>query len=680
MSSDRQKEEERRGESPETVGEAGTHEWLKAMINHVPDFIYAKDLDGRFLFANEAVVKNNGLSHVDDIIGLTDYDLHPSAFARTIEEIEQKVIATGEPDLGQEEPRLKGHGWLMMSRVPLRDHQGEVIGVVGASRDISARKRSEELLRAQAKMLEDVARGVDIQSFIRGVTDDLNELLQSRSVRVVLDGHVNDHETGALVFPIGSRDGGKHGIVLVYDLSVQERGLMEFITAVAQTIGIAIDRSLDVERIAHLAEHDVLTGLPNRASIERTLQAMLSRARSGQNRIGVAFLDLDNFKLVNDSLGHGAGDELLKITAERIVRAVGNRQAASRVGGDEFMILLEKPTLSAVRDELEGVRAAIAAPVNVCGVDLRITASIGFVCADGPGSNSAHLPANADLALYEVKNGGRNGVRMFTPLMAEDARTKLERVEELRRAVERGEFVVHYQAQLDTATRRVVGVEALVRWNHPTKGLLYPSEFISLAEETGLIVPIGEAVLAEACAQARDWQLRGIKHVTVAVNVSARQFLEPSLAAKVRRVLAEVGLAPEHLELEVTESSIMLDVEGAIARMHELRDLGASLSIDDFGTGYSSLSMLKAFPLSRLKIDKSFIKDIPASAEDMAITNAIISMAKLLGMQVVAEGVETEEQARFLKRAGCEVCQGYLFARPLPAAEVERMLRSAAHD
>ncbi|WP_244919862.1 putative bifunctional diguanylate cyclase/phosphodiesterase [Rhizobium grahamii] len=653
---------------------AERHEWLEAMINHVPDFIYAKDLAGRFVFANRAVVHNNGFSGVDEIVGLTDYDIHPSTFAQEIDEIERQVMTTGRANLGVEEPRLKGDGWLMMSRVPLRDRDGNVIGVVGASRDITSRKRAEELMKAQTRLLHDVARGVDIQPLLTDLAIMLRSVLPSRTAQISLHG---DRQAvlspGALEFPIAARDGEQHGVLAVSQAADDDTGVPEFLTTVAQMVGIAIDRNRDVERIAHLAEHDTLTDLPNRSLLDRTLQALLLNSEASGSGIAVAFLDLDNFKLVNDSLGHAAGDELLKVVANRIVREVDGAGLVSRIGGDEFILVLEQ-TKDVFTDRLERVRAAIATPITVCGTDLRITASIGVACSEKHGETSSQLCANADLALYKVKESGRNGIRMFTPAMAAEVRNKLERIDDLRRAIESDEFVVHYQTQRDAALGTIIGVEALVRWNHPIRGLLAPSEFVPLAEETGLIVAVGEIVLNKACRQAKDWQKRGVAAVRVAVNVSTRQFLEPSLTAQVRQALSDADLDPEWLELEVTESLIMKDVDGAIARMHELKALGVSLSIDDFGTGYSSLSMLKRFPLSRLKIDRSFIADIPNDSGDMAITNAIVSLAKLLGLEVVAEGVETEEQARFLKDTGCELFQGFLFARPLPPADVERLL------
>lgn len=650
------------------------YEWLEAMINYVPDFIYAKDRDGRFLFANRAIVLNNGFTHVDELIGLTDAEIHPVADAHKIDEVERRVMETGEPDLGVEERRLKGEGWLMMSRVPLRDRNGNIIGVVGASRDISARKRAEELMSAQTKLLHDVARGVDLGSFLKDAQALLERLLNGRQVSFILDGQQRETLANEVIeFPIFSRDGGKHGTLTASKTENDESGLVEFLAGIAQTVGIAIDRHRDIAHIAYLAEHDALTGLPNRTLLNRKVVALLEKASQAGNSLAVAFVDLDNFKLVNDSLGHAAGDELLKVVAQRISAQIKSSGIVSRIGGDEFIIVLEE-NQDPFHERLKAILEGISEPLTIDGVEIRVSCSIGVACSRKHGDTASELFANADMALYRVKESGRNGIQLFTPAMGEEARSKLSRIEELRRAVERNEFVLHYQPQKNISSGQVIGVEALVRWQHPVEGLLLPGTFIPLAEETGLVVLIGDMVLREACRQARAWQDQGLPPLRIAVNVSARQFLENSLIDQVASALQAAGLDPQWLELELTESLIMRDVEGAIERMHALKELGVSIAIDDFGTGYSSLSTLRRFPLSRLKIDRSFIADIPEKAGDMAITSAIVSLGRTLELEVVAEGVETEEQAQFLEGAGCEMFQGFLFAKPLPASEVGKLI------
>ncbi|MDL2408522.1 EAL domain-containing protein [Rhizobium calliandrae] len=676
---------------------AERYDWLVAMINHVPDYIYAKDLEGRFLFANRAIVLNNGLERVEDMVGLTDYDLHPSAAAESIAAVERHVMESGEPDLGLEERRLRGNGWLMMSRVPLRDKAGKVIGVVGASRDISARKRGESLMKAQAQLLKAVAKGVRLDPFLRDVAELLEEVIPGIAAAVLLrdegaeelhiaaacrsaaavsisPADILDNPASWRCLAISSGDGGQHGVLAVQESSSHEASMFEFLTGIAQTIGIAIDRHYDAERITFLAEHDALTGLPNRTLLDRMLDDMLRRADEASGEVAVVFLDVDNFKLVNDSLGHAAGDELLKIVAHRISEEIGRDNLVSRIGGDEFILALQQTEEDFV-PRLARIREAIARPLTLAGMNLQLTCSMGMACFAAHGKTATELFANADMAMYRAKENGRNSIQVFDPAMAENARQKLGRSEELRRAIERDEFVLHFQPQKDMTSGEIIGVEALVRWNHPTEGLVFPGEFIPLAEESGLIVPIGEAVLRKACGQAKKWQELGLPPVKIGVNMSARQFQEPGMIRHVAAALAESGLEPRWLEIEVTESLLMRDVQGAIMKMHELNALGVSLAIDDFGTGYSSLSTLKRFPLSRLKIDRSFIADIPDDADDMAITSAIVSLARILALDVIAEGVETEAQAHFLSEAGCHAIQGYLFSRPIPAEEMTRVMR-----
>jgi diguanylate cyclase (GGDEF)-like protein/PAS domain S-box-containing protein len=649
------------------------YEWLEAMLNHVPDYIYAKDKAGRFLYANRAVVENNGFSQVEQLIGLTDAEIHPHANAKAddIDIIERRVMESGEADLGVEERRMKGEGWLMMSRVPLRDRQGTVIGLVGASRDITARKRAEELMSVQTGLLQEVATGVAVPRLVKTAETVLKQVLGTEEVEIALDPDRQLAPSGRAAFAVVDREGQRLGHIAVAASALNETGIRELLTGVAQAVGIAIDRDRDTRHIAYLAEHDALTGLANRSLFDRRLAALLAK---DEGPLAIAFIDVDNFKLVNDSLGHAAGDDLLRITAERIVSVVGGDAMVSRIGGDEFIALLPVPSEDAV-PRLQKVLVEVSRPMVLEGRDIGITCSIGVAFSIEHGMAAGELLAKADMALFEVKKNGRNGVRVFSEDMAEATRTKLQRVAELRRAIAQDEFILHFQPQKDIVTGAIVGAEALVRWQHPEEGLLAPGTFIPLAEEVGLITAIGELVLRKACGEARRWQDEGLPRLRVAVNVSARQFRERSLSETVSGILDEAGLHPSLLELEVTESMIMEDVESAIARMRELNTLGVSLAIDDFGTGYSSLSMLKMFPIARLKIDRSFIADIPGDTGDVAIVKAIVTLSRTLGLEAVAEGIETPEQLAFLSDAGCDAFQGYHLARPLEAADFSNFVQ-----
>jgi diguanylate cyclase (GGDEF)-like protein/PAS domain S-box-containing protein len=444
--------------------------------------------------------------------------------------------------------------------------------------------------------------------------------------------------------------------------------------------GVAQDvteRREQAERIERLAYHDALTGLPNRAMLMDRLGQALAHAQRRQHQLAVVFIDLDRFKLVNDSLGHAAGDALLQEVARRLRATLREEDTVARVGGDEFQVVLDEIDGPADAAHVaEKLMRVLGEPFTLEGQELHVTASLGLSLYPRDGARGDLLLKYADTALYEAKGEGRNAYRFFSPEMNAQAHGRLRMENDLRRAIERDELELHYQPQLDLASGAVCAVEALLRWHHPRKGLILPNAFIPLAEETGLIVPLGEWVLEQACRQAAQWQREGVGPLRVAVNISARQLLRPGLDSAVRQALAESGLEPRCLELELTESSVMHDPAHAQGVLHALRELGVLLSIDDFGTGYSSLAYLKRLPLDRLKIDRSFIGGIPQDGDDAAIVETIIVMTHKLGLRVIAEGVETQEQRAQLLRQGCDEVQGFLWARPVPAAEVPALVRA----
>jgi diguanylate cyclase (GGDEF)-like protein len=391
----------------------------------------------------------------------------------------------------------------------------------------------------------------------------------------------------------------------------------------------------------------------------------------------VVAIDLDHFKFVNDTLGHNAGDALLKAAASRISGAVGRSDTVARTGGDEFVLVLPgRPSEGEAADTVRAVLEALAHPLELAGQSLVLTGSAGLAAYPNDGSDAATLVQHAEVAMYRAKELGRNTVQFYTPTMNERARDRLALEGALRSALLQDEFELYYQPQVALGSGAVVGLEALIRWRHPSLGLVYPDRFIQLAEETGLIVPIGAWVLRTACQQNREWQLAGYGLLRIAVNLSARQFAEPNLVREIARTLEETGLAAGSLEIEITESLVMSDIEGAIRTMVELKSMGVQLSIDDFGTGYSSLAYLRRFPVDVLKIDRSFVRDLPGSADGAALVAAIIELARGLRMRVIAEGVETVEQLDYLKRRGCDEVQGHVYARAAPHLEVEAMLRA----
>jgi diguanylate cyclase (GGDEF)-like protein/PAS domain S-box-containing protein len=441
-------------------------------------------------------------------------------------------------------------------------------------------------------------------------------------------------------------------------------------------VGRDVTETALAERKVHeLARFDSLTGLPNRNMFLGELERVLVRARRRSQAFSVCFIDLDRFKTINDTLGHDAGDELLRVMAGRLRGALRETDLVARLGGDEFVVLLEGTSapagLTAVSRKL---LAAIGEPLTLSGCACMVTGSIGIARYPTDGEDAATLLKQADAAMYLAKERGKNNVQFYTAELAEEAARQFAVESELRLALVRGELVLHYQPKVDVATGAMVGVEALVRWIHPQRGLVPPVEFIPLAEERGLIVPIGRWVIQAACRQLRDWRVAGLVPPKVAVNLSARQFTSESLVEDLVDSMALYGVAPRELEVELTESALMAEPERAAAVLHRLHAIGVGISIDDFGTGYSSLSYLKRFRVDALKIDRSFVRGLPLDPGDIAITQAVVAMAHSLGLRVVAEGVETAPQLELLRELGCDQAQGYLLGRPMAAREVEPRL------
>jgi diguanylate cyclase (GGDEF)-like protein/PAS domain S-box-containing protein len=445
-------------------------------------------------------------------------------------------------------------------------------------------------------------------------------------------------------------------------------------------VGVFTDntrRKEDETRLQFLASHDSLTGMWNRSGMMNKFALEIERARGSGRQLAVLFIDLDRFKTVNDTLGHLAGDQLLVAAAGRMRAQLKQCDIAARLGGDEFTVLLEDPPSSGAAANLaERLINAMAQPFSIGGQEMFVTASIGIACYPADGHDAATLLKNADVAMYRAKQRGKNTFQFFTSDMNTQAFEQLLLENSLRRALDRGEFELHYQPQFSATTRFVAGVEALIRWRHPELGLVLPGTFISLAEQNGLIVPIGAWVLREACRHGKAWLDAGYDFGRIAVNLSAKQFSSGDLLDTVRAALDASGLPPSRLEFEITESTIMHNPPEAVLLLDRIRSMGIALSIDDFGTGYSSLVSLKQYPLDSLKIDRGFVMGIPNDEDDIAITEAIIAIANKMGLTVVAEGVETREQADFLRAAGCSVLQGFLLGRPVPAAELVRLFET----
>jgi diguanylate cyclase (GGDEF)-like protein/PAS domain S-box-containing protein len=716
---------------------------LQGLIDKLPDNLWVKDVNSRFVIANQVTADRIGVASPQDLIGKTDLELLPRHIAQKFYDDEQRIVRTGQPMADMEEIAWGIKQAISTTKVPLRNDRNEIFGVAGISRDITERKLADALHEGQAQILEMIAMSARlgdvlehlvllIESQFKGIfgsvllldetgtrlrhgaapslPDSYNKAIDGVSIGpkvgscgtaayrreavfvadITTDPRWEDYKGLAAEHglrscwstPILSHQGAILGTFAMYAKEVREpteaeAGLIDVATHIA---GIAIERKLAEDRIHFMANHDALTGLPNRTLLNDRLSQAVLYAQRYDRWVTVLFVDLDNFKFINDSLGHNAGDELLKTIAKRMVSCIRATDTVVRIGGDEFVIVLfdQPKDADVISETVRKIQSAIAEPVRLEGHDLSVTSSIGIANYPNDGVDTDALLANADAALYRAKDVGRDNFQFYTSELNAKVHEKFLLQEELRNALARSELVLHYQPQVDLRTGRIFALEALVRWRHPKLGIVPPVKFIPMAEGTGLIVPIGDWVLREACRQNKAWQDAGLPPIVVGVNVSARQFREKNLVARVASVLKENGLEARYLELEVTESLIMQDVDLAVATMKELQRLGVHLSIDDFGTGYSSLCALKSFPVSRLKIDKSFIDGLLANENDKAVADAVVSLGRTLNLRVIAEGVETEAQAAFLRSIHCDEMQGYLFSKPLPAKEIEEMLRATS--
>lgn len=631
--------------------------------------------------------------------------LAPEARRQTESAMAEAIAHGKRYDLELEMVTAKGnHKWVRTVGVPILEGSC-VIKLRGALQDITERKHAEIMLFEQKERAEVTLHSIGdavVTTDARGNIDYLNPVaekltgwrgkeafgeplmtvlnivdekterpLADPTMPVLSKGVVNHLPGDSLLIrrdqqraiiedsaaPIRSRDGGIIGSVLVFrDVTASRE-----ITA----------------QIAYRTTHDMLTGLPNRILAWDRLEQAIGAAQRDGGCVGVFFLDVDRFKNVNDSLGYAIGDHLLEQVASRLQSVTRAVDTVSRQGGDEFMVIIPSSSHFAHFSELaKKILGVLSNPYYFEQQELNVTFSIGISVYPHDGSDAGTLIRNADAAMYHAKQAGRDNYQFYAANMNSKAAERLSLETQLRHAVTKQEFVVYYQPKVDVEHRRLVGAEALIRWNHPHSGLLGPGHFIGIAEDSGLILPIGQWLQEAVCRQNRDWLQRGYACVPISVNLSAIQFRNKSLVDWLRLMLEETGLPPELLELELTESVIMHGTEAVIGTLRKLKELGLNLSIDDFGTGYSSLSYLKRFPIDTLKIDQAFVRDIIHDENDAAIVKAIISMAHSLKLRVIAEGVETEEQLAFLEANQCDEIQGYYFSQPVPAIAFEQMLKA----
>ena len=665
-------------------------EMLQHIIDSVPNFVFWKDRHFRYLGCNNAFAKLAGVQQPEEIIGKKDHDLAWHTFADLYQRDDAQVISSGLSKYNIVEPMSLpdgSTGWIETSKVPLRDAGGEIIGVLGVLQNITARMRSEEKLRQAAKVFESTMEGVIITNSngdIIAVNPAFSDItgysemeVLGKNPRIRQSGHHDKHFYRAMwasILQTGSWRGEiwnrrKTGEIYPEWLTINtvkdETGITINYVAVFTDIS-QMKRS--EKELDHLAHHDPLTDLPNRLLLNARLEFAIQRAQRESSLLTVLFIDLDHFKTVNDSLGHPAGDKLLKSVAALLSASVRSEDTVARVGGDEFVIVLEGVGGSRHASEMaEKILNNLSDRYDLDGQTVYIGASIGISTYPADGRDGTTLLQHADAAMYRAKEEGRNIFRFYNAELTRKAQDRLTLEAELRRAIEQQEFVLHYQPQVDVSSGAIVGIEALIRWQHPQSGLISPQRFIPLAEETGLILPLGDWVVSAACEQVQAWLTSGLPPITLAVNLSPRQFQHRDLVKRLGTVLDATGLPPGLLELEITEGAIMERGEAAVTTLRALKDLGLKVAIDDFGTGYSSLAYLRRFPVDTLKIDRSFMRDIPRDTSAMEIAATIIAMARNLHMQVLAEGVETREQLAFLQRHACDTYQGYLNSRPVTA-------------
>lgn len=580
--------------------------------------------------------------------------------------------------------------WTEHRNVPIFDAKGNIVGFEGIARDISERKKAEEVLKRYQHLTEH-ARDVILFFNREGRIIEANDAainsygykreqllkmniydLLADDNRLLLAEQMRQAETEGILFEALHRR--KDNSLLPVEVNLQGTFLDDEFVLFCIVRDIT-ERKRAEETINYLAYHDPLTELPNRVLFYDRLTTALLNSQRNRKMLAVMFLDLDRFKLVNDVMGHAVGDKLLKLVAQELTGCVRANDIVARIGGDEFTILL--PEIGREEDATKVAQKIIDAlkkPWVLEGQEFHITTSIGIVLFPNDGEDAETLTKNADTAMYRAKEQGDN-YQFYTPTMNQKAVKRMEIERFMRKALELNEYEVYYQPQVNIKTGLIVGMEALLRWHHPEQGLIQPKDFISVAEDTGLIVPLGEWVLRTACVQNMVWQNAGLPPKGISVNISASQFRQKQLVDTVAKVLREIGMKPELLELELTESTAMKDVEFTIEIMRKLREMGVRIAMDDFGTGYSSLGYLRRFPITTLKVDRSFVRDVLTDVEDAAIVATIIVLGQNLKLKIIVEGVETIEQLRFFEQQECFVMQGYLFSKPTTAAEAEQLHR-----
>ncbi len=677
-------------------------ERLRTVINATPDIICFKDGQGRWQETNQSNLNLFRLEQSDyrgkrdsELAEVTAPELRDAFLA--CEESDEIAWRAGHPTRAEEViPGPGGEQRVFdVMKVPVFAEDGARRGLVVVGRDISERKWADEELHLAASVFQDsheaiiildeAERVARVNTAFKAITGYTEAELSGRHLCELLDSSRSGEDICTHINEVIGRSGNWQGEVWYRRKSGEVFPAWQTLSAITDETGevtryAAIFSDLSEQRdsearINYLAHYDPITDLPNRTLLNQRLSESINAASRTGSRLALLFLDLDRFKNVNDSLGHHIGDRVLRVTADRLDRSVREQDTIARPGGDEFIVLLDE--LHDTRDAgavASKILEALSEPIYIEGYEVFGGGSIGISVFPEDGRDTETLIRNADAAMYRAKEQGRNTYQYYTPELTELSFERLDMETGLRRALERGDLRLHYQPQALVGDGRVVGVEALIRWQHPDKGMIRPDLFIPLAEDTGLIEPIGRWVLHTACAQAVAWQKAGLPPVRMAVNLAGYQIIYGDLVQTVRQTLEDTGLDPAMLELEITEGFVLQHAERGIQTLTELKALGVTLAIDDFGTGYSSLSYLKRLPVDRLKIDRSFVRDIPEDRDDMAIVGMIIAMARHLKLEVIAEGVEDAVQLDFLRENACDEYQGFYLGKPEPAAAIEALI------
>jgi diguanylate cyclase (GGDEF)-like protein/PAS domain S-box-containing protein len=666
----------------------------KNLVEAYPNWVTLFDCTGRIVEINGIGLQQVGME-ANELVGSTFVSIWPDsareAVSKAVENTLKGEYATFEAEYGDPLGNTS-HFYVILS--PLASEDGYSGRFISISIDITDRKRTEELLQMQSSainaakdmiMITDKAARIEFVNpafeqetgyslqevlgctpgFLRSGVHDASFYKNIQSA--VLEGRAWHGEITNVC---------KDGDLCTEDMTItpvkDESGATAHFIAIKRNI---TEKKLYEKRLDHLAHHDPLTGLPNRLLFADRLTQKLASARRTKTKLAVMFLDLDRFKNINDTLGHNVGDGLLKEVSKRLTSNLREADTVSRMGGDEFIIILsELETMDDVHSFAGKVLDEFKHSFNVDDREFFVSCSVGISMFPSDGDNVETLVRNADTAMYRAKEQGRNNYQFYTESLNEAALERMVLENSIRRALDRNEFTLHYQPKVDIASGRMLGTEALIRWCSPEHGYVSPSRFIPIAEETGLIIPITEWVLKTACRQNKAWQDAGYPPIDVGVNISAKQFQQGKVIETVMSVLDETGLLPQYLDLEITEGTLMHNLEVATSTLEQLRKMGVHISIDDFGTGYSSLSYLTRFPVNTVKIDQSFVKDIILKPDDAAIAGAVVAMAHSLKLRVIAEGVETIEQLKFLENLRCDEIQGYFVSRPIPAGELESFL------